>query len=793
MPSLILNFFKILVRSIRKNLLIAVLNFSGLVIGIFCLTFISLYVFNELSYDRHIPNFRNIYRATLHWSSQADNEQLELSWALSTLTRQLLDYCPEVESATGVTKFKKRATVRIGAKIFREDNFYETDTSFFKVFKLPLISGRLIPSNSKSSIVLTESIARKYFGKEDPINQILLVNGTQYQVAGILGDVPLNSSLRYEALTFTHDPTVNEWCYVFFTMVNHSDIKQVQKKIDDLFHEENDEYLKKSHSTGSYEVEKLTDIHIGKAKLFDAPKVEKQILFILTSIAIIVMLVSCVNYVNINIAVASSRQIEMGIRKIFGSTDRQIRLQFILELAFLSFLCLCISIILVLLINQYFKSIGLFTIESDVNNIVNISFFGIVCISLLSIISGSYISQQINRSSLVENIKKQGGFIGKKAFRNGMLVFQFSVSIGLAFAAIVIGKQTVLISGNGDKSNISEVMVIEVPREEGSAHSLDEFANSIKQLPFVQVVSFTGYRSLPTIEPDYELFRLDLSGQVKFKTFPYVSVDENFFKLMNIPIIQGRNFKEGDFDNVDSKWENPIVNESFVKNQQWDNDPLQHKIFYASQEDGSEIIGVVNDFGYNGFSKEAKPIVFYPNKEFPENILIRLSGLDKAKIDKIKDIWMHSMKLPMEFKFLNDYFLQTIQKEKDLQYLLICFSIMSCVITSLGLFGLINISLSKSKKEIGVRRILGANVFDLLKVVWKEYLLLFLVSIILAYPISTILLKKWLENFAQRISISIDIYLLALFVVAILLAIAFIYHAVQVIKSDSLKWIKNEN
>lgn len=763
-------------------------------LGIFCLMSISLYIYNEFNFDRHIPDSKNIYRATFNWRSLADKEEINLSWALSSLPQQLTDYCPEIESVTGISKFKDRAIVKVDSKIFQEDNFFETDTSFFSVFKTQPLSGAFEKDLSESIIVLTESLSKKYFGSNDPISQIVSVNDTEYKVAAVIKDAPLNSTLRYEALIFTLTPISTDWCLVFFKLRQDASNTVLEKKINDLFLEQNESYLAQTKSTGSYEIEGLVDIHLGSAKLFDAPKGNSQMLYLLFTLGILIMLVSCINYVNISLGIAGGRRVEMGMRRIFGASKVQSQIQFIFELLLMAVICFIIVCLLLLLFWQQLINVGFPKIEMNTINFVTTSSAVLLCILFLSLSSGLYISSRINSSSFVNNLKQLSGTKRNHFFRNALLTFQFTVSVCLIFGSVVVVRQTQLIMGGDSKFNAKEVMVIDIPNDESIKGSITQFKQSVERLPHTQSISLTSRHSLPTSELDYELFRVNVNGQDKIKTFAYAMVDENYFNVLNIPILLGRSYTETEFHSEDgNQWEFPIVNESFVQNQEWIDDPLKQKIsHYSANVLDEEVLGVTANFGFEGLHKKTKPMIFYPNKEFPEVIMIRFSIIDEEKIKDIKAIWQKEMKSQLEYKFLNDYFATAVEKESDLQYLMVFFSACSILITILGLLGLINVNLNEQRKGIAIRGVFGASELSLLMLTWKEYALLFLIAIFVGYPISIIFLKNWLEDFPEKTSLSITVYFLALTIIAVTVLVAIVYHLVQIKRVNYLKWIKDE-
>lgn len=787
------NYLLIFFRNLQKNKLTAFFNIGGLTLGISSFILICLYTYNEYSFDRHIPDAQRIYRVTMNWRSIFDDDGIDIGMSLTSVPEQITANFPEVESATGIVKLPRKAIVRVQTKVFQEENFYQTTPTFFEVFPQTSYHGNLERVTDFSSIVLTESLAKKYFGSEDPLQQTLIVNDESYLVGAVIKDIPSNSSLRYEALIFTLTDISTDWCFTFFKMQNGvTGTKEIQAKINELFDDEFGQYLEDSESTATYQVEKLTDIHFGTARLYDSPKGNQLTLFILMTLALLIMFISCVNYVNLGLAQATNRQVEAGVRKIFGARTKHLNTQYIFEFIILSFVCFIVAGILTIMLWPYFKSFGQIQMEFDTKSILIVVASIVISLFMLSIFSGGYIAAQLTSATPIDNLKQRVGFKGTRLFSNVLLVFQFTTSIALVFSALIVMNQMNLLSGSGNRMNINQIMVIDIPDDESSNPSLEQVRHTITQLPYVTNISFTGYHSLPTQVPDYEIFRVEVEGKKRIRTLAYARVDENFFNTLNIPFIAGRTFSKEEIES-EYYWNSPIVNEAFVKAQDWKDDPLQHSISYGgTNKEGHQIIGVVNDFGFHGFHRKAQPMIFYPNKNYPEKLMIHFSAMDNNKLNEIKSIWANLTKLPIDFRFLDDYFLQVVEKEKNLQHLLFYFSVVSIAIASLGLFGLINISLIQRKKETAIRRICGAQLIHLLKITWKEYTLLLLISVLLAYPISYISLTYWLESFPNKTPISLQVYIQAIAFIAIIVLTVVAYHAIQISKSKSIKWIRYE-
>lgn len=786
---LIANYLTAALRNLRKNRLTTTLNVLGLTLGISCFTFIYLYIYSELNYDHQFEDAPRIYRATLSWRSEASGEEVNFGWSLTSLPEQLLTSCPEVEEATALVRLRHQAIVKVGADTFQEESLFETDTSFFRVFHPNIYLGNAA-TVGPASVVLTESLAKKYFGERNPLQQSIEINGTIYDVAAVLRDPPVNSSLQYNALLFPIDGYSNDLGSTFFKLYPNADPQRVERKITGFFLDEYGEHASDNNSQGYYKIERLVDMHFGISRLNDPPKGNIKIIWILATVGLLIIIISCINYINLNLSIASGRRIEIGIRRLLGANNTQNLIQFSLELLLIALFCFALSSLLITVGVSLLTSEGLLMLSFTTKDILIVAAGILTTLLLISILSGTYFSMQFKFTSLIDNLKERGGFKTSRIFRDSLLIFQFTTSIVLIFSSMIIVDQMDLLLNSTRKMNMDQVMVIDLPQDERLSPAVEGFTQLLDQFHYVQSVSFIGSESLPTEDPDYELFSIDNNEMKNINTFAYVQVDENFFSLMGIPLERGRNFSKSD---LGDRWNSPIVNEAFVKSQGWKDDPLHHKISYAGQMDqGNTIIGVVKDFGIYNFNKKSEPMIFYPIFDASERLMVRLKASNNENITTIKNFWEQNIRVPMEFQFLNVYFQQVLKKEREMQVILVYFTIISVVIAALGLFGMINMSLTKNKKTISIRRIFGAEMIDLIKITWREYILVGLISVVIAYPVSYMPLASWQEFFTEKSPISIFIYLEAVLYILIVLLMAMGYHIIQIRNINYLKWIKNE-
>lgn len=774
-------------RSFWKYRRTTLLNLVGLVLGVSCFVFITLYVYNDYAFDRHFKDSDRVYRVSMVWRSLADRDELNIAMTPVSLPEQISFSCPEVEAATGLSAVGP-SVVQIGDKSFHEDGFYETDSSFFNVLSNRVIAGSIERARDRSSIVVTETIAKRFFGDANPLQQTIYVDSIAYTVGAVVADLPANSSVRYDALLFTLTDYSTDLCFTFFKCGRNVDVNAVRSKMNDLLAEEYGTYFSEVKSEGTYVVERLSDIHFGRPMVFDQPKGNKILLFILQTLAFLIITISFINYLNLSLAVVSDRQIESGVRKVLGAGPRHVVFQYVLEFGVVGIIALVLSTGVLALFWNSFEKMRLITNTPPINVMASVAASSLVVIFFLSLLSAMYVSSY-SQSSPIVDLRQQRTFRGSRLKTNGLVVFQFTTSITLVFSAFIVMQQIDFISRRIYEMRSDRVMVIDAYDDGARLSSLVEFRNAAQELPYVKLLSMVGYHSTPTLMKNYDIFEIEANGQQKLQTFAYFEVDEKFFELLGMPLLMGRNFVETDFKN---RWGAAIVNEAFIKNQGW-KDAVGRKILYEGMPDKEgRIIGVVKDLGLYGLPNNADPMIFYPAAGRADKVLVRLSHVNREVISSIETLWKQRVGTPMDFTFMANYFDKAISKEKTLQWLLSLFSIFAIIIASLGLIGMINFNIMNQKREIALRKMFGASLFNLVAHTWKRYFAILTISAALSYPLGLISTRRWLESFSERGAEPIVAFLQALAVIITTMILVVCYNGIQILKANSVKWLRNE-
>jgi putative ABC transport system permease protein len=368
-----------------------------------------------------------------------------------------------------------------------------------------------------------------------------------------------------------------------------------------------------------------------------------------------------------------------------------------------------------------------------------------------------------------------------------LITFQFSVSLLLAYSAQVMVKQLNFVSDRVVDQN--QTLVIDLPLEEDVYPLLKKFDASLKQLSFVNQSAFIGPGAIPASKPEMDIFKVDVNGGSAIQTLKYVEVDPNYFHVLGFQLLAGRLFT----DDEPGDWSAVIVDERYVKQQGWKDDPLQHKICYGGNAcEGLHILGVVRHEGIGGLPQKENPLLYYPLNKQPEKLIVKLSAINHEKLEQIKTRWGDIVQRPIQYQFLDHYIGLQLERERKVEQQVYLFSATAVLLIAAGLFGMIHGHLSRKKRETAIRKVFGAPIKDLLQLSWTRHVLLFVVSLSLAYPLSYIILQDWLGNFPSKVDVGFMAFIQIAFLHLAILLMAISYHAWQLTRAKPINVIRHE-
>jgi len=806
------SFYFTTVRHFFKHSNYFLINITGLAIGITCFIMISLYVFNELSYDNFHVKFENIYRVNTKFSNP--NGSNDRATSNSPLARTMLNTYPEVVAATRVLRIGslRIGTAGLGREHYSEDGILYVDSSFFDVFNFRLVKGNPKKALVKpASLVLTESYAKKYFGDQDPIGQQITVeddNRFYYIVTGVIADVPANSHLQFDILISLSTSELwndDRWIastsvHTYVLLGNDVDAMALEKKMQEIIYKylgpEIERYSgltmaqwEKAGGRTGYYLMPLKDIHLHSTSSEELePGGNISYIYIYALIAVVILFIAIFNFINMATAQSALRAREVGIRKVMGSTKVGLIIQFIVESVIVSILATVLAGILTILIEPLFTGlVGKELAFSLAFNYVGIIFLLALAIAV-GILAGSYPAFVLSSFQPVDVLK--GNFHrGAKTgwLRNFLVVMQFTGSIIIIIGTVVVYKQVDFMLTKNLGFNRENVLVIRRP--DVLKNGQEAFKNDLLKNPDITLAAHSN--TIPGklyLERSYRVNGNDESFVFKFNHVGYT-----FQELMGFEMISGRFFsKEHGMDSSAV-----VINETAAKAFGFVN-PIGQKLTSPWHDELLTIIGVVKDFNIESLHKNIQPVAM---ELMPENsntaayITVRISnrGNIRETMKYVADTWSrHSNgKLYESFFFDQDY--ENLYKSEAVTgNVLLVFATLSISIACLGLVALLAFTASIRKKEIGIRKILGAGMGRLINLLSGDVVKLVLIATAIAWPLAYIGTMYWLQNFVDRIVINPWVYFLASMVVAVICGMAISFQVVRAATENPVHSLRQE-
>lgn len=797
------NYFTVAYRNFTKENLYSFINVIGLATGIACSLLIFLYVSDELSYDRYHPQAEHVYRVNEFFEAEDGSGERSSSIPFPMGEALMVDYPNMVKETVRFFDFQAptlTVAYEPADKQFNERNFYFVDSTYHKIFDLQLIKGNPASAlNNPNSVIITERIAKKYFQDEEPMGKMLRFQGqTDLLITGVMKDMPLNSHFQADFLASFSTlrsffggrlPTGWYWnpCWTYVLLddnINPADLEAkfpefVQKHLPAFV--KDDVYLK---------LQALTDIHLKSHLQFEMePNSSEANIYLFSGVAIFVLMIACINFMNLSTARSMNRAKEVGMRKAIGGQKHQLVTQFLLESVLMSMLAVIVAIAFVYLSLFWFNNFADKSLSLNLGDPVIIS--GLLVMGVgVGLVSGIYPAMVLTSYNPVKALKAKREQSKGLSFRKVLVVVQFSISIILIICTGVAIRQLNFLQ-NEDvgfrKDHVIMIPVIGTPIAPKYQSFVDE-ALTHKNIHSISAVE-------EIVGAKHQGGNYQFEGMEDSRLFSRLNVRHDFLKTFDIPLLAGRDYSR-DVHSDDSLA--LVVNEKLVKAFGWTAEQAIGKTYNVGRFRG-QIIGVTKDFNFSSKHEAISPLVLHLNTNpgafnlFIKYMAVKISPENTSEsIATVEKIWKEILPdRPFEYFFLDNELTNLYKAESNLSKVAGTFSILAIVVACLGLFGLASFNAEQRKKEIGIRKVLGSSVQQIILLIFSDYSKLLMAAILIACPVAYFAMDRWLSTFAYRIDIPLLLFGFASVVTVIIALLTVSYKSISVARSnpvDSLKY-----
>ncbi|HMC87105.1 MAG TPA: ABC transporter permease [Chitinophagaceae bacterium] len=793
------NLLVVALRNFKRDKGYSLLNILGLTIGITFSLLLIFYIKDELSYDRYNKNADNIYRVNA-FIKEKDKDMMKWASTPFPLGPALKKDYPEVEEAVRFVGGHGKTMYKNGDLKFYEDKVFFADSNVFKVFSCQFIEGdpqtALIQPNS---LVLTQTLAEKYFGiNTSAVGKVLQdsKNGN-FRVTAVIKDVPKNSHIIFNVLisksTLPADFANNWGSFGFYTYVllkPNTNAQAFEKKLVPMY----DKYLASTFSQFNikvdFKVQRITDIHLHSDIAGEPEEIGSvSYIYIFSAVAFFMLIIACINYMNLTTARSARRAKEIGIRKVSGSTQPQLVAQFLVESALTAFFALILSIGFIALFLPSFNSLAgkFISFKSLLEPGTLLILIAIVL--FVGLVGGSYPAFYLAKFNPVNILK---GSLSKGSsnavLRRTLVVVQFSISMIMIICTWIVYGQLKYLRKVDLGFNKNQVVSVTANADSDIRSKILSFKNALRNN--TQILSISTSQNAPGSPGiNFSLFSVETKDGFKDQGVNTYAVDEDFFKTLGMEIKKGRAFR-GLADTLRSV----IVNENMVKYFAWDN-PIGKRIKYPGDTSGHymEVVGVVKDFNQQSLYNPITPLLLFysPNNSM---IQLKLSGNNvPSAIASIEKSWKAALPdLPFHYSFLDEDFDSQYAADQKRGKIFTTFSILTIMITCLGLLGLVAFTTQQRQKEISIRKIMGASIGEIIPLITNNFILLVGISCIFAFPVAFLFMHKWLKVFPYNTGLTVTPFLLSAIVVLIITLLTVTFHTIKAAVANPVTSLRTE-
>jgi putative ABC transport system permease protein len=796
------SYFKTALRNLRKNKLYSSINIFGLTAGLSACLLIGVYIMHELSYDKFNVNANRIVRATMEYRQAGTVNDVATTG--TKVGPQFKRVFPSIEEY--VRTFISHNVVKSSNKFFDEPRIMYADPAFFKIFSFHIVEGSAATAlDARNKVVITQSMAKKYFGDADAIGKILTSGGNDLRVSAVCEDVPQNSQLKFDFVTqflnLGNGVEQEEWWtanwITYFLLKDEKSIQPLLQQVVDYMKTpvvraeaglQSEDYL-------TYHLEPLTKVHLYSPLAGFEPNGSITYIYMFAVIALLILIIACANCTNLATAQSAGRSGEIGMRKVMGASKKQVFIQFMSESTLITFISALLALVLSISLLPYFNIITgkQFTAVLILQPVPLIS---LVLFSLVvSFFAGLYPALILSGTQLIGVLKKGFNFTGgKNLLRKTLIVVQFGISVFLMIYTFIILQQMHYMQTKYLGYDKEHIVVLPVG---GSMYNnIQRLKDVFTQVQGVESVT-TSYETPENVQWGDGITAIDEKGKhaVSLNAMP---VDLDFTKTMKIQLLAGRDFRQSDFALMDTSnsrtnfyW-SYIINETLAKKLGWTPQQAINKIINKGFT--GRVVGVIKDFNFSSLHEPIGPLIIFLDRGESRDFMLRMNGNNMRKtLAGLETVWKQYIPdRPFIYNFLEDNYNRLYQSEQRTSELFAVAACLAILLACLGLFGLAAFTTVQRTKEIGIRRVLGATVSDVTLLISKNFLQLVAIAILIAVPLAWWAGNTWLQNFAFRIPVQAYDFIITAFITIFIALSTVGYHSVRSALANPVKSLRNE-
>jgi len=809
------NYFKIAWRNLVKNKTFSFINITGLASGLACFILIALYVADELSYDRFNEKAGRIYR--INSDIVFGGNKLHLAVASDPMGATLKKDYPQVEEYVRFFSSSGSKLVKKGNEYIRENNVAHADSTLFYVFTLPVIAGDVKTAlNEPNTVVISESVAKKYFSTTDAVGKNIETNdngSTLYKVTAVMKDIPHNSHFNFDMI-FSMDNVEYQWGnflshnhQTYLLLRSGTDYKEFEKNFKQFINKyvipqaaqfmeikSMDEFEKAGNKL-EYSLMPLTNIHLRSDRVAEMSiNGNIQYVYIFSAVALFVLVLACINFMNLSTARSASRAKEVGIRKVVGSEKKLLIRQFLTESILTTVISTVLAIGIAWLCLSWFNNLS--AKELHISDLLQPKYlaFLIALPLIVGLLAGTYPAFVLSSFNPIVVLKgKLSGGLKRSTLRNVLVVGQFTASIFLIACTIIVFRQLNYIQTK--KLGFSKDQMLIINGTGALGNNRDAFKNEVSKFTGVKGATYAGYLPVAGSSRNDVSFSTEAAmTSTNSVNMQIWNIDHNYIPLMEMEIVKGRNFsKEFGTDSNAT-----IINETAAKLLGWD-EPVGKKLYTYFQDGGGntlisrEVIGVVKNFHFESMKENIGPLSFRLADNYCATAFKVNTADIKQLISNIESKWkIMAPGMPFSYQFMDESFDNMYRVEQRTGKLGLTLAVIAILIACLGLFGLVTYTAEQRIKEIGVRKVLGATINNIITMLSKDFMILVLIASALAIPLAWWAMNRWLQDFAYRINIGWWIFIAAGVIALLIALITVSSQAIKAALANPVKSLRTE-